>query len=131
MIEQHEEWLDRAEDDLKFAEVGLREEFFAQVCFHSQQCIEKCLKATLVSLGRPYPKSHNLQELMQKLPELKLDQWLEGISIIDGYYVPIRYPDAMPGMKSSGPPNREEAKDALDVAEKVFGEVTRFLSSKR
>ncbi|MFH0800233.1 MAG: HEPN domain-containing protein [Pseudomonadota bacterium] len=128
MSGRHDEWLDRAEDDLKFAKVGLREEFFAQVCFHAQQCIEKSLKGALVAMGRSYPKSHSLAELLKKLPELKLDAWRVSIMIIDGYYVPLRYPDAAPGMKSSGPPNGKEAKDALDTAEEVFGAVCRFIS---
>ena len=120
MTEPHEEWFEKAEDDLKFAEIGLREEFFSQVCFLSQQAIEKSLKGTLVKLGRSHPKSHNLRELAQRIPELNLKPHMEQLTIIDGYYVPIRYPGAAPGMKASGPPNEEEAKQALATAKAIF-----------
>ena len=38
-------WLAQAESDLGFAELGLREGFFAQACFVCQQAVEKALKA--------------------------------------------------------------------------------------
>ena len=38
-------WLLQAENDLAFADLGLREGFFAQACFYSQQAAEKGLKA--------------------------------------------------------------------------------------
>ena len=131
MNEELDHWLARAEDDLRFAEVGLREQFFAQVCFLSQQCIEKCLKGALVALDRSYPKSHNLRALRKLVPELALDPWRMAIDIIDGYYVPLRYPDALPGMKSSGPPNESEAKEALTTAQEIFSLTATFLKEKR
>ena len=127
----HEEWLSKAEDDLQFARVGLKEDFCAQVCFLSQQAIEKCLKGTLVKLGRSYPKTHSLRELFHLISEIKWDKWAEAITIIDGYYVPLRYPDAAAGSKASGPPNKEEAGEALQTAEEIFQVVTDFLFSLR
>jgi HEPN domain-containing protein len=38
-------WLAQAGSDLAFAEVGVREGFFAQACFTCQQAAEKALKA--------------------------------------------------------------------------------------
>lgn len=128
MTERHEEWLARAEDDLRFANVGLKEGFYAQVCFLSQQVIEKCLKGSLVALGRTYPKSHNLRELALKLPELSLNKYKEQLAIIDGYYVPLRYPDAVAGSTVSGPPTKDEAKRALALARKIFNTVSSFVA---
>ncbi|MBI4125808.1 MAG: HEPN domain-containing protein [Deltaproteobacteria bacterium] len=128
MQKPHDEWLAKAEDDLQFARVGLKEGFYSQVCTLAQQTIEKSLKGTLVARQRPYPKNHSLRELAKKLPELKLDWWMESLTIIDGYYVPLRYPDAAAGTKASGPPNEEEAKEALKTAEEIFGHVGAFLS---
>lgn len=130
MIAPHEEWLDKAEDDLRFAEIGLREAFYTQVCFLSQQSIEKTLKGALVSLNRSYPKIHSLRELAKKLSELDLKIFLEPLTLIDGYYVPLRYPDAAPGMKADGEPNKEEAGEALSTAKKIFDLVSEFLKKK-
>lgn len=34
-------WFEFAKDDLKMAEAALREKIYNQVCFHSQQGVEK------------------------------------------------------------------------------------------
>lgn len=128
MNAQHKEWLARAENDLQFAQIGLKEGFYAQVCFLSQQVIEKCLKGTLVALNRTYPKSHSLKELAGQVPELNLKNFYESLTIIDGYYTPIRYPDAQPGSKTSGPPNKMEADTALKTAQKIWNIVVKYLS---
>lgn len=126
MSARHEEWLAKAGDDLNFAELGFREKFYSHVCFLSQQAIEKAFKGTLVFLRRAYPKSHSLRELARLLPELKLEDHYEQLIVIDGYYVPIRYPDAAPGMKAGGPPNEVEARAALDAAMAIMGLVENF-----
>lgn len=126
MSAPHEEWLEKAEDDLRFAKIGFREEFFSQVCFLSQQAIEKCLKGALVFLRKKYPRSHNLRELAKLLPEISLASFMESLTIIDSYYVPLRYPDAAPGMKASGPPNRQEAAEAMKTAEEIWNQVNAF-----
>jgi len=46
-----EEWLERAEEDYRQAQVALRQRKYPAyntVCFHSQQCAEKYVKAFLV-----------------------------------------------------------------------------------
>jgi HEPN domain-containing protein len=130
MNERHKEWLERAENDLRFAEIGLKEGFYAQVCFLSQQVIEKCLKGVLVAFDKSYPKTHSLRELAQLLPELKLSKLKAKLTILDGYYVPIRYPDAAPGMKATGQPNCSEANEALETARQVWDIVTDYLFKK-
>lgn len=126
----HSEWFDRAENDIQFAEVGLREGFHAQVCFLSQQAIEKLLKGSLVILDRPYPKSHNLRELAKLLPELKMKEHYESLTIIDGYYVPIRYPDGIPGSTPAGSPNRSEAESALETAREIWNLVMEYSKTR-
>lgn len=88
----HERWLERAWDDLQFARVGLEGGFLAQACVLSQQVIEKCLKADLVSRNRSYPKTHKLADLWRLCEELA--QELEPLAglfrVIDEYYIPAR-----------------------------------------
>ena len=38
-------WLAFAKDDLRIAELAMSEGIYNQVCFHSEQCVEKVLKA--------------------------------------------------------------------------------------
>jgi HEPN domain-containing protein len=65
------EWVEKAESDLKTAALGLRAGPEAPpdaICFHAQQCVEKYLKAYLALQGLPFPKTHDLEELLALLP---------------------------------------------------------------
>jgi HEPN domain-containing protein len=58
------EWLDYAQKDLKAAEILISDsDLTATACFHSQQCVEKCLKAVVETKGQNPPKSHDLIRL--------------------------------------------------------------------
>jgi HEPN domain-containing protein len=55
-------WVGRAEEDPLLARSSLRRKtpLAYGACFHAQQCVEKYLKAALVSRGRAFPKTHDL-----------------------------------------------------------------------
>lgn len=99
MREAAERWLTFAEEDLRAAEILFREEVWNQVCFHAQQCVEKALKGFCVlQRQQPPPRTHAIVELLELLPR----EWLSDIRLalaesIDTYYIPTRYPDALPG----------------------------------
>jgi len=83
------------------------------VCFHSQQLVEKMLKAFLVFHRVSFGRWHNLAILKKLCSEIdedfkKLD--LEGLSI---YAVEVRYPEEffIPSVK--------EARECFDVMETV------------
>ena len=61
------EWITKAEGDFATAGRELRARKspnYDAVCFHTQQCAEKYLKAVLQENERHIPKIHNLIELM-------------------------------------------------------------------
>jgi HEPN domain-containing protein len=60
-------WLAQAKSDLAFAEVGVREGFFAQACFICQQAGEKALKALHYRRGGRIVLGHSLAELLHDL----------------------------------------------------------------
>ena len=65
------EWVRKAENDLRNATHTLKlgEDCPTDtVCFHAQQCVEKYVKALLVLCGRDFPKTHNVDELLLRLP---------------------------------------------------------------
>ena len=47
----------------------LKKGIYNQVYFHSQQSVEKALKAFLVSQGKSYPRSHELTDLIASIPK--------------------------------------------------------------
>jgi HEPN domain-containing protein len=92
-------WLRQAENDLDFARLALREGFFHQACFISQQAAEKALKAVLYALGERVVLGHSLVELVARLsdrtPEIAARR--EAAGVLDQYYVGTRYPNGLPG----------------------------------
>jgi len=62
-----EEWIAKAEGDFVTAQRELRAEEspnYDAACFHAQQCVEKYLKARLVEAALAFPKSHDLDLLL-------------------------------------------------------------------
>ena len=63
-------WVRYAEDDLKVAELILdNDQVPRAACFNAQQRAEKSIKASLVFLQVPFPKTHDLNRLRDLLPE--------------------------------------------------------------
>jgi len=87
-------WIRKAEADFKGASLILREDLNDAVCFHCQQCIEKYLKAMLVELGLPVPKTHDLGRLRALLvphyPAMK--RYRRGMLFLTTFAVETRYP---------------------------------------
>jgi HEPN domain-containing protein len=69
MKETVECWLTFAREDLRTAEILLENRIYNQSCFHTQQCIEKALKALLIHhRGHMPPKTHVISDLLGLLP---------------------------------------------------------------
>lgn len=116
-------WFRKAEEDLKVAELIFKDGvWFGQVCFHSQQAVEKYLKGLLTLKNIKFPKTHSLLELMDLC--LKVDrifkQFEDKFRMLDAYYIGTRYP--MP----EGKYFREDAEKALKFAT----ELTRFVEKQ-
>lgn len=129
--EEVRDWLRFAAEDLRSAEVLLQEGIYNQACFHSQQCIEKMLKALLISRGRHLPKIHDLNELFEKCIQsesLSLLAFREKVSILSLYYVPTRYPDAAVGSLPDRLPHKEDAKEALSIARVLYEKLQKEIS---
>ncbi len=66
------EWHELARRDLRAAKqvLALEEDCpFEAVCFHTQQSVEKNIKALLVHLGIDFQKTHDVGELVTLLPK--------------------------------------------------------------
>jgi HEPN domain-containing protein len=132
MSEAVERWLNFAQDDLRMAELALKDYIFNQACFHSQQCVEKALKGALTHhRGGPLPRTHSIADLLRLIP----GEWLKDvradlIETMDDYYIPTRYPDALPGTLPEGLPGKSEAEEAITLARKVLEEVQQLTSAR-
>lgn len=91
------EWVDKAEADFATALRELRarrQPNYDAACFHAQQCIEKYLKARLIEAGIVFPRSHDLEELLDlNLPLEPLWEVFRGQLIdLTSFAVAFRYP---------------------------------------
>ncbi len=117
-----ERWLVQAESDLAFAELGLREKFFAQTCFISQQAVEKALKALHYLGGARVVLGHSLVELLDPLiaGHPGLAELREGAQQLDQYYIPTRYPNGLPGGVPAEVFTRRQADEAVSLAQRFL-----------
>lgn len=99
-LPQHDprEWLNRARSNLAGAHLtrGKPGIYLEDVCFNAQQAAEKALKAVLLSLGKDFPKTHNLGFLLTLLPDegLAVPGDVAGSAALTRYAVGTRYPRA-------------------------------------
>ncbi len=121
-------WLAQAENDLAFAELGLREGYYAQACFICQQAAEKALKALHYLQGARFVFGHSLVELLDPLRVKHpfLSDLREGAQQLDQYYVPTRYPNGLPGGTPAEVFTKKQAGQAIEYA-KQFIEKARAL----
>jgi len=124
MNEEHERWLAFACDDLRMAELALGEALYNQVCFHCQQCAEKAVKGLLVHQGFAPPRTHRLGDLLRLLDPNPLGAMDLAVQLLDRFYIPTRYPDALPGMLPEGLPDAEDAQEALTIAQQALAIIT-------
>ena len=128
VIELIRQWLEKAEEDLLTAEHTLTLDErcpFATVCFHAQQCIEKYIKALLVSLTIDFPKIHDIGELIQLLPQeynIPLDASQQ--EQLSDYAVVSRYPGTWEPLTQS------DAEEAVALARRVRETIQSLLPSE-
>lgn len=103
-------WVAKAEHDFISATALIKlraRPVYDNVCYHCQQCIEKYLKAFLVSKNVRFPKSHDLIRLLDLAVSIEgsLELIRDLITPLSDYAVDIRYPGEEP--------TRAEAQSAI------------------
>ena len=112
-------------DNAKFNLSGKR---YNVACFLAQQSAEKALKAFLFLKGAEEVWGHSTAELCKDVQSFDKDfKSIENESAsLDKYYIPTRYPNALPGAIPSEAFNKEDANTAISLAEKILN----FIKSK-
>jgi HEPN domain-containing protein len=92
------------------------------VSFHAQQCVEKYLKALLVPLATPFPKTHNIRSLLA-LIAARFRPKIDGKDKdrLTEYATVMRYPGVGTDILLT------EARHAVAVARRVRKQVRRHL----
>lgn len=121
------EWVAKAENDLKSAAhlLTMKDCPVDNVCFNAQQCVEKYLKALLITQDLEFPKTHDLGELLVLLPA-RLRPSLDNNEQdrLTDYATVTRYPG------NYEPISLTEARQAVKIARRVRREVRKLLEDK-
>ncbi len=118
------EWATKGLADLATAEREMRvrkKPNYDAVCFHSQQAVEKLLKAKLVVLGREVPRSHDLAYLLGLVTDREplWEAWRTAMNELASYAVEFRYPGESA--------NRDLSKRAVAIAKNACAEIASRL----
>lgn len=91
-------WLDQAIADLYWTERLARDGAHHLACFLSQQIVEKAVKAFLYSRGEEIVLGHSVERLCSAAAsyEPEFAERAKRWSLLDGYYIPTRYPNGLP-----------------------------------
>lgn len=126
---QSEKWMEKAQRNLSDAKLLFREGGFADtICFLCQQATEKSLKGLLVSRGMEINNRYKIHDLVQLINFCEkyisdLSETKKEAAVLNRYYIETRYP-----VEISQEYSRKEIQGALDIAEKIFRLIRKFLS---
>ena len=121
------EWIHKAEDDLIVAEREYKHKrpIYDAVCFHSQQCVEKYMKAVLQENDVEFEKTHDLDVLLEScktfIPEL--EHYKLAILNLSSFAVEIRYP----GVRAT----KNEATECISAMRKVMKIMRNYFRTER
>jgi HEPN domain-containing protein len=114
-------WIFFADKDVQIAELAVdNAELSGEVTFHSQQAIEKYLKAFLAENKTTIKKTHDLVELyseVRKIKDMNLNENM--LQDIKDLYIETRYPSNIGLFQDGSLPAIEDAKSYLDFAKSI------------
>lgn len=118
-------WLSYAESDLSLASTKPEGAILpGTLCFLAQQACEKSLKALLIYCGIQFPRTHNINVLIQHIPDnIQIPEEVFEAAKLTDYAVSSRYPGIVEPITES------EYKMALESAKFVFEWVSDSIMS--
>lgn len=120
------EWLEKADEDFKFAEANLKEgsNFYAQICFHFHQAAEKYIKAFIVAYDLEFEKTHDLIYLLKicAKKESSLLSLSDECEFLNAFYIETRYPVHWPTNYS-----KEKTLKAQDAVKNIAHKIKELL----
>lgn len=124
-------WLKQASEDLRWARHLSEQGAYHLACFLSQQVAEKAIKAFLYAQGEEIVLGHSVARLCAAAAsyEPEFTTRARSWSLLDGYYIPTRYPNGLPGGIPAEVYTDAGASDAVRLADEAVSLVTKLLSA--
>jgi HEPN domain-containing protein/predicted nucleotidyltransferase len=126
-----EDWVRLAEDEYSDAVILYEHSKYKGACYHAQQCVEKSLKALILEKGGGFKKIHDIVKLIEIAG---IYGWQIDVSIDDAVFLNSIYKGRYPaeeGLLPFGEPTMEDAKRAVEQAEKMVTLLRRSFKDKK
>lgn len=121
------DWLTRASHDLQAARIlsAAADPVLDTAIYHCQQAAEKAVKAWLQSKDTPFPKTHDVEDLVDQAAKQNPDfqELAKPAAVLTPYVSAFRYP----GGAGEPMPTREEFDEALQYAQAIYDFVLNLL----
>ena len=121
--EDPREWLNRARSNLVLARMQGEGVYLEDLCFNTQQAVEKAIKALLIQRHVQFPYVHDIAELLTVLETTgqAIPQAIRQAERLTRFAVFTRYPGIAPPIK------QEEYMEAVGIAGEVIQWVEHLL----
>ena len=128
-LEEGRRWLSQASEDLKWAKHLAEEGGWHIACFLAQQVAEKALKAYLYSQGEEIVVGYSVSRLSASAAGYRSEfsEKAKRWSLLDGYYIPTRYPNGLPDGIPAEVYTREAALEAVTLAAEAVEYVRQLI----
>jgi HEPN domain-containing protein len=129
-LAEGQRWLRQAQEDLRWAHHLAGQGAYHLACFLAQQVTEKALKAFLYAQGEEIVLGHSVERLCAAAAayEPQFKSFARSWSILDGYYIPTRYPNGLPDGIPADVYTQQAANDAVALANEAVDFVTQRLA---
>jgi HEPN domain-containing protein len=121
-IEEAKRWFAQALQDLEDARFNLSGKRYNVTCFLAQQSVEKALKAFLIAKGAEEVWGHSTSDLCKDAQSFDSDftTLQNDAASLDKYYIPTRYPNALPGGIPSEVFDEVDANRAISIVQRII-----------
>lgn len=129
MVDRSFDWFKQAMRDLEQAVRSEEDGFYEWACFTAQQAAEKAVKALHLRHGQE-AWGHVVARLLRELPSpVKVpDELIEKAQVLDGFYIPPRYPNGFPEGAPFEHYNRRHSSEAIRYAREILDFVGSYLA---
>ncbi len=126
-LEEGQRWLRQAQEDLHWSRHLAGQGGYHLACFLSQQVAEKAL-----TQGQGIVIGHSVERLCAAAAayEPEFETRVRSWSILDGYYIPTRYPNDLPDGIPADVYTRQAAESAVELAGEVVDLVAMLLAEE-
>jgi uncharacterized protein len=121
-------WIRDAEDEMESARVLYEHGKYKGACYHSQQSVEKGLKAIVIENGGRPERTRDIVELRNAVKEMGFDS---GLSVEDAVYLNSIYRGRYPteeGLLPHGEPSKSDTETAVLSASQMVERLKLLLA---